>query len=47
MLSTVGFPALSIVRMKMGNLDNTAMLSGDVVEMKGADVYEKLFYSSK
>ena len=47
MLSSVGFPALRIVRMKMGNLELKAMLPGDVVELKGTVVYEKLFYNVK
>ncbi|HET6990439.1 MAG TPA: pseudouridine synthase [Bacteroidia bacterium] len=47
MLSTVGFPALRIVRMKMGNLELKSMLPGDVVELKSAEVYDKLFYQVK
>jgi 23S rRNA pseudouridine2457 synthase len=47
MLSAVGFPALRIVRQKMGNLELREMLSGDVIELESAEVYEKLFYSIK
>lgn len=45
MMGAVGFPALRIVRIKMGNLELPEMLSGDVIELKSAEVYEKLFYS--
>lgn len=47
MLSGVGFPALRIVRIKMGNLEISSMLSGDVIEMKNTEVYGKLFYETK
>ena len=45
MMGAVGFPALRIVRIKMGNLELPEMLSGDVIELKSAEVYEKIFYS--
>ncbi len=47
MLSVIGFPALRIVRIKIGNLELKAMLPGDVLEMKSLDVFEKLFYEIK
>ena len=47
MMAAVGFPALRIVRVKMGNLELKAMLPGDVVELKSTEVFEKLFYEIK
>lgn len=47
MMAAVGFPALRIVRMKMGNLELKKMQPGDIVELNSTEVYDKLFYETK
>lgn len=47
MMAAVGFPALRIVRMKMGNLELNGMQPSDVVELNNAEIFAKLFYEIK
>lgn len=43
MTAAVGFPTLRIVRVSMEKIELGKMNSGDVIELKGNDVYEQLF----
>jgi 23S rRNA pseudouridine2457 synthase len=45
MTAAVGFPTLRIVRAAMEKIELGTMASGDVIEMKSAEVYEQLFNS--
>lgn len=43
MTAAVGFPTLRIVRTAMEKIQLDDMKPGDIIEMKGSDVYDKLF----